>query len=971
MVTSLKPPAGGLIGRDQEMTALLEGLGEARDGRPSTFLVGGDAGIGKTRLLSEFAARSNERVLWGGCLPLGERGVPYLAVIEMLRSLDPEERDSLPAALETLAPKGHEAVTERAISRMHLFQSMLELLEGLANESPLIVVFEDIHWADRSTRDLLDFLIGLMRDQRIMLVASVRTDGLPNDHPLRPQLAEWSRRPSVSRIDVGPLTLEECLRLIAPLLAGSGETREEAMQLAERADGNPFFLEELAASGGKGSLPTGRMRDLFLGRVHDLSPDLLRLLRIASAGGTNIDEHLLSDVAGIEIDETRVLLRAGIDAQLLVVDDRSCRFRHALMAEAIHHDLLPAERREYHAAYADSLAKQQRPVAPGQLAAHQAEAGRIDQALSAWVKAGDAAEAQFAFAESRDAYQAALDLWELVEDPDSNAGLGHVDLLRKLAEAAFLAGSARFACATIRRAIAEIDPDEDPVTAGLAYDRLARYLRNTDEFAEALAMQQRAVELVPASPPTQERAEVLSGLALIYQFENRYHEAHDLAVEAIDVAVETGALDAEIRSRNTLGETVCVLQDLDRGLAIMNEAHDLARQSGNAHEQARALWNMQANRFFGGRLAEFVDNSERTIANLRITQPHWIDDHMVDTADALQMLGRWDEADAVIEAARNEYSTVANRLGVREMHLARGQFDEARALVEAQAEVLAGYVGPDVTGRVLILVSRADIAHAEGRHANAIALVEEALDRYPSLEKPNYISHGIAIGMRAAADLARTARLKGNEDGLEEAIATGERFHGRMMEQVALPGPEDGWRREVGCLAAQCNAELSRLHGRPDPDAWMRANDLWLELSMPYRAARCRFHWAEDSLASGVDRAEIEPALRKLYEFTTGLRARLLVDEIHALGRRARIDLGEGHRPDPYGLTEREREVLSQLATGSTNRQIAEALYISEKTASVHVSNILRKLTAANRGEAAATAIREGLVDVSELARGL
>jgi DNA-binding CsgD family transcriptional regulator len=276
-------------------------------------------------------------------------------------------------------------------------------------------------------------------------------------------------------------------------------------------------------------------------------------------------------------------------------------------------------------------------------------------------------------------------------------------------------------------------------------------------------------------------------------------------------------------------------------------------------------------------------------------------------------------------------------------------------------------MGPDVTGRVLNLVHQADIALAEGKPGDAIRLVEEALERYPALDKPVYICHGIAIGLRAAADLARSARMKQDAAALEGAVEEGERLHQAMMEKVGLPGPKDGWRLEVGCLAAQCDAELSRLHGKPDPEGWDLARDRWLALSMPYRAAYCRFRWAEDSLNAGVDRSEVARALEELSAFLHVLDARLLLDEVRALARRARIDLGDRYSADRYGLTERERDVLAELATGATNRQIAETLFISEKTASVHVSNILRKLDAANRGEAAAAAIREGLVDLTRL----
>lgn len=966
MGTVMNPPSGGLLGRDRELAVLQQGLEAARDNRATALLVAGDAGIGKTRLLTELVSRSDEPVLWGGCLPLGERGVAYLPLIEMIRALDDDVRGTLPPALEAIVPRGRQVNGEAAGSRAHLFQAVIELLESLAARAPLIVVFEDLHWADRSTLDLLDFVIALLREQRILLLCSIRTDDLPPDHPLRTDVAEWLRRPTVGWLGLEPLSPEDGMRLVAALHAESEVSQEQALRLVQRADGNPFLIEQLVAAGSGAIGTPERMRDLLLRRTHGLTPDLIRLLRIASVGGTVIDERLLSRVAGRNLEETRALLRAGIGARLLVVDERGCRFRHALVAEALHGDLLPAERREYHASYADALITGDDPTPPGALAAHQTEAGRSREALTAWVEAAEAAKAQFAFAEAQHGYQSALDLWHEVADPETAAGCAHLDLLRRLAEAAFLAGDPDVACRTARDALSQVDEAADPVTAGLLHHRLARYVRNTDDYAEALALQQRAVELVPASPASPERAEVLAGLALILQYENRYREARDISVQAIDVAVETGAREAETRARNTLGETICILEDLDGGLAVIGEALELARQTGNAHEQARSLWNMQANRFFGGRLGEFVDTAGSTIETLRVTQPHWILDHLVDTADALQMLGRWDEAEAMIAMARREYPVMADRIGIRELLVARGELDEARALVEAQTLSLVGYVGPDVTGRVLNMVHQAEIHVAEGNPSRAIDLIKGALELYREVEKPIYIGHGLVVGVRAAADVARAARLRSDSALAREAITAGEGFRGRMTEVMSRSGPANGWKREVGCLAAQCDAELARLHGRRDPEAWQQADACWTGLSMPYRAAYCRFRWAEDALASGVDRSKVEPVIEELRDYLGRIGAKPLLEDVTALARRARMDV-DGHPSfHPYGLTGREREVLAQVASGATNRQIAQALYISEKTASVHVSNILRKLTAANRSEAAAKAVKEGLVGFAD-----
>lgn len=964
MGTPVQLPADGLLGRDEELSALAEGLDEARDHRPLVFLVGGDAGIGKTRLLTELVARSDERVLWGGCLPSGERGVPYLPLIEMIRSLDDDMKESLPPALSALAPTG-DAESEPASSRSQMFQAVIELFEDLASRAPLIVVVEDLHWADRSTRDLLDFLIGLLRDQRILLVCSIRTDDLPTDHPLRPQLAEWLRRSSVRRLDLEPLSPEDSLRLVT-LLTDRELTRDQADLMVERADGNPFFLEELVAAGAGTTGPPHRMRDLLLGRTHDLSPDLLRLLRIASVGGTTIDEHLLSQVAELPIDETRGLLRAGIEAQVLTIDDRNCRFRHALVAETLHGDLLPAERREYHAAYADALSTQESSVPPGELATHQAGAGRSEEALAAWVKAGEAAESQFAFAEAQHGYQSALGIWDSVAGPEEHSGLTRVALVRRQAEMAFLGGEFEIACLAARDALELIDSEIDPITAALVHHRLARYLCDTADHNEALEHQVRAVELIPEIPPTPERAMVVSGLASILQFEGRYHEAHECAVEAISLATTTHAVEAETLARNILGNTTCIIEDVDLGLERIREALDLAEQTGDVHQQSTALWNMMANLFTAARWEETVVAC-RGLEEIypRIGMSHWLTELRSTLVDLFFRLGRWDECEAAIEEAETLDPNQADLVGLSELHVAHGDLAAARRCVQAKVAAAAG----DTESHLFHMVNLAEIELTQGNLTEATTLVDEVLERSEGLDVPLALGYGIVAALRAIADLAHQARLRNQGDTLAQSVTAGHGYHLRMSELLARPGPAEGWKREVGALAMQADAELTRLDSPSDPELWERANQGWLNLAMPYHASYCQFRWAEAALATGAERSEVAPLISELSDYLGGLGAKPLHDQVRALARRARIDIGDRYMPDPYGLTNREREVLAEVAVGSTNRQIAEVLYISEKTASVHVSNILRKLRASNRGEAAAKAVKEDLVGIEVATR--
>lgn len=950
---------GALIGRDQELATLRGHLDRAVAGEPSLVLIGGEAGIGKTRLLTELTADSDERVLWGACLPLGERGLPYLALIEMLRTLQ-DEGEILPEALTGLLTNNQ--ASGRAAHRPQLFQSVLDLLGELADERPLMVVVEDLHWADRSTRDLINFLAALVRRQRILLIASYRSDDLHADHPLHAMLAEWWRRPNVHQLELAPLPSDESLRLVHDRSEGRKLSKDDAMRLVVRSGGNPFFLEELVAGSFAGDTPEP-LRQLILRRTTDLPSPVVKLLRTASAGGVNIDEGLLAQVAGLDITAVTDLLREAIDMQMVVIDHNRCRFRHALLAETLQDDLLPAERIEYHAAYADALLSAASPPAPAEVAVHLSEAGRHDEAFKSWIRAAEVAGSHYAFSEARRGYESALALWDQVEAPETVSGQTRLGMRSSLAQAAFLAGEIEVACRIGRELVDEIDPVVDPVGAGVAHDHLARYLFDASDYADVLAIQRRAVELVP-DQVSAERAEVLSGLARMLQVENRLSEAIEVGREAVALAEASGAVAAEVAARNTLGVAVGTVEDVDKGIEIIAGALELARKTNNAHEQARALWNMHGFYFWSARWEEHAGHAPQVIDELTTLRCFWVAELMMNVADSLFRLGRWDESAEMIEEARTNDPVRAEAVGLCELHVARGELDDARVLNSSR---LSSDTNNDRDTHLFNLVNRAEIELAEGHLDAALSTVDDILDAAKGLEVNLSVAYGIAAGIRAAADLAYQARMDKDDSAEEAALERGARYLESIDEIMLGQGPANGWKREVGALARLTEAESTRLQGRPEPSRWLAAESGWKALKMPYQAAYCRYRWVEASLDAGVDRAAVAPALQDLSRYLTDMGAKPLAKEVHRLARRARVDIGYRLSRDRFGLTDREREVLASVATGATNRQIATTLFISEKTASVHVSNIMRKLSAANRGEAAAIAVKEGLVDLSEL----
>ena len=388
------------VDRIDELDRLVAAFDDAATGHPSLVLLGGDAGVGKTRLLAEFTGSVDGWVLRGGCLPLGERGLPFAPVVEVLRGLIAEGRLSeAPPALEMLISGEPVGLSERPSGQAHLFLAFLHLLEELSADRTVALILEDVHWADRSTRELLSFVAHNLRDQRLLVVASYRADDLDREHPLRLTIAELHRDPRVQRIELSAFSASHVADYLEAI-TGSRPSLELVAEIVERTDGNAFFIEELVAADGlDGRELPGSLRDLLLARTQGLSPEAQKLLRIASAAGRRVDHRLLAAVAGAPPDEIVAQAREAVSQQLLVPDGDGYRLRHALLREALHADLLPEERVAVHASYARALSTApelgagSRAAASAELADHWQQAGDSPRALTAWVSAGWAAEA--------------------------------------------------------------------------------------------------------------------------------------------------------------------------------------------------------------------------------------------------------------------------------------------------------------------------------------------------------------------------------------------------------------------------------------------------------------------------------------------------------------------------------------------------------------------------------------------------
>jgi DNA-binding CsgD family transcriptional regulator/tetratricopeptide (TPR) repeat protein len=981
--------AGRFVGRTEELARLRELLARAADGQPQVAVIGGEAGVGKTRLVERLAASASGqgvRVLGGGCVPLGEEGLPFAPVVEALRDLDPGELAAVAgparAELGRLLPDlawGGDAAAAGAVAgagQGRLFELLVGVVQRLAATVPLLWVLEDLHWADRSTRDLVAFLATALRSGRVMVLLTFRSDELDRRHPLRRLLGELARNRRVQRLELERFTRAELTEQLVELL-GTDPPARLVDDIYARSEGNPFFTEELVLVGGGGpaALPPS-LQEVLLARVVRLSHRTQQLLRVAAAAGPGVTQPLLAAVTGLDDQELLAGLREAVDQQLLLPEPGGAGylFRHALVAEAVYGELLAGERVRLHTALAGvleaGLEVGEAPVTQAaRLAYHWSAAGEQPRALTASIQAAAAAEGVYAFAEAQLQLERALGLWDRVPDAAERAGMDRVGLLARCAAAAYAAGDPARAAELVRQALALVDPVRQPQRAGLLHEQLARCLRMRGDPG-ALVEQQEAVRLV-APEPSVERARVLGSLAQLLALLSHLEEAKGVAEEAAAIAGQVGVCAEEASARTALGGALMHLGDPDAGLVELEAARRLATQAGDVIVALRAIVNHSDGLLMAGRLEEAVMvardglQQARRLGLARSFGPLLA----CNATEALFALGRWDEAERVsreaLETAPSDPASVHLVLARAALELGLGDLDAAEARLQAVRRLLPDPI-PEAQKAGPLLGGLAELALWRGHLDQARELVAEAVPRVAA--DPRRAAPLYALGVRVVADRAELARARHpGQPAPDDGTATA------LLERLAraTQGSAAAGLPEVAAWHALGLAERTRQAGQSDPAAWAAAAAAWERLGQPYRIAYGGFRQAEALLASG-DRESAAVVLGRAAEVTGRLGARPLDTEIRALARRARLDLaphagapavatGASTPAAQLGLTPREAEVLALVADGRSNRQIAQALFISPKTASVHVSNILAKLGVAGRVEAAAIAHRLGL----------
>lgn len=972
-----------LVGRDAELAELSSTLGirttrvEARPAagaQANVVLLAGDAGVGKTRLLTalrDAAFAESWQVVAGHCLDFGDSALPYLPFSEVMGRLAadlPEVVDTVAGmhpGLSRLQP-GRRMLSgetgeagQGTVDRADIFEAVHALLECAAEKAPLLLVIEDAHWADQSTRDLISFLCSRPFTEPVAMVVSYRAEDLHRRHPLRAQVAEWGRVRGVHRMlldPLGPAAVRALIRELHPeALPESGVS-----DIVQRAEGNAFFVEELVGAAWDSRVPDD-LADLLLVRLDRLDETGRQIVRAISAAGRKITHDLLVEASGVDPDDLDRALRGAIDSHVLVTaGDDSYAFRHALLAEAIYDDLLPGERVRLHASYAEALRDGRARGTAAELARHARAAMDFETALKASVQAGDEARAVGGPDEAARHYEHAL---EIAADPKLAVGVEVAPLVVKAGDALVANGQMHRALTLLERHLASLGDETEPTDRAQLHLAAASTALLFDNDSDWRRHAEDGLALIPAEP-TRERAKLLALFARVMLADDDKQRARDAALEAL-------ALSERHNLPKTAADVTTTIVGLDKKAPMeelqvaLEDAVRRARDTGAVNAEMRALFILGRAHQDRGHFPEACEAFARatTRANeLGLPWAPYAFDARFMHAQIAFTVGMWESVLSLTDMAGqspppvSEALLLALRLAVGsargENHLAGLKRLRKQWHREGVVAIFSAPVEVETFGRA-------------GKPRSVVEVHDLLIDTLA----PNWgeffqarvrLSAVTIAALSDCVPVMSSDERKAFGDVAERLLVAGHRVLESRAESQVLWGPEGrAW-------AKRLDAEILRwrwLVGVDSPpledltEVWRETVTCFEDLGNPHELA-----WSQARLAS-VLRASGDPAAAReladrARQVATGLAAQPLVDLLKQLGSTpVRADSTASTT-----LTPRETEILTLVAAGRTNGEIARQLFISTKTVSVHVSNVLGKLGAAGRTEAAAIARRRGLI---------
>ena len=952
------------------------------DGAGGVVVVTGEAGVGKSTLVAELSVAANDRpvgLLVGRCIQFGESILPAAAVVDLLRGLEdqlePDQLESVlgPAGrdLAGLIPSwrdGDQSV--RDLDGNRLVELVYAAITRFSRLLPVVLIVEDVHWADRTTRDLVGVLALTLSEEPVLLVVTCRSEALNRRHPALQMAAELQHAHGAVRLDLEPFDVSTTADFVASTSSRRFEP-EEIADLQRRSGGNAFYLRELLAASEHDTVVPTTLRDLILSQSIDLDDDTLSLLRTASIAGSTVDADLLSRVTGLGEKQLSSALRNLVSAGLLVERADRLEFRHDLTREVFAEELLAHERAALHSEIAEALQRDW-PDRVGEIAYHWYESGNQQEALAASVTAGLVADRTGATAEALLHYERSLGLWDRVGKSTTPATeIGHAELLMRAAETADLMQEFDRSVELGRRACDEYAAT-DALSHALALSLYSKLLWTAGAPGLHEVVDQ-AMQLIEHEQPSFWVARVLASAGRNDYLAGREELALERGRRAAEIAEVEGDSKTVASAMNT---TACARYALGDPTAIaeLRSSLALAHRIDDPDEATRCYINLVEMLCMEG---QYPDALELALDGLDYVEVHGYRSTAgasvaENVSRCMEALGMWEEIDALTEKVQiwrhldldvpaPTSLAIAARVMVR-----RGQTESARPILEHDLEVaFSDYYEGDLH---VVLTGLLELRLLDGASGSDPHLVGVAVERLSQSE----LLEVLAAALRCDADAAIAAGYRGDE----AARAAHRSAASATFAHVDAVGnqPRSSASPESQRLEAQCRAEYLRAQGEHDATAWNEIATQWEELGRPWPTAYAKWRMAEammlDSSSEPGSRDAARQALQEAHKIALLLGAEPLRADIETLARRGRIDLVEESKtppespkePAPFDLTDRELEVLALVALGYSNGRIGEELFISTKTASVHVSNILRKLAAANRIEAAAIAHEADLV---------
>ncbi len=916
-------------------------------------------------------------MLWGSCVRFGGASVPFAPITGVLQDwltrASSEERTEVLAGIDglgALLPALGSSDGPDSLDTTRLPVLVDLVLNRIAVRRPTVVVVDDLQWADVASLDVLSYLIAGFRDQRLVLIATCRTEERPEGHPLHGWLADMRRMPLFDEIALEPLDLDAASSQIEGLL---GKTPDIGLvsEVLARSDGNPYLIELMVRdlSGSEHTLPAtvpAALREALLAAWHRLSEHARLITRILAVGGRPTSAAVLTEVAagqGLKADL--------IGTQLLEAQDRGVVttsgsgiwwFRHPLLADVLYDGLSPDQAVELHAAYIRVLESQPADASAAELAAHHEKTGNID-AIYRWsLVAADQAVRLRAPTEEAIQLRRACDLWATVSPTLRGAGDERIGLLRRTSAACERAGWPEVAVTLLTEALYLVDSEQEPTLACSLHVARAncRWQSSTPGSADVEELRE-AIALTDDFPDSAERAVAFAELAeLEFMYSMPDGWAH--ASEAVRIGRRSGSAQALARALGA--RAAASLLTSERGtppaaLADAELAEKLARSSGDIDTAVGVgVWRFDALHALGRR-AEAADVTRAGYHDgVAGGAGSWANFLAHLAAVELIDLGRWEECHAMLRSALAARCIGIPGAGVRLdaslLAVRSGRAEEARQHFDRALELVSEDFNPL---RPVMTVAGIELMIAEGRAGDAVTWARPRLS-VPDAPEP-WDDDALPVYAKAVAESAR--------DGGEQGLAASEPVD-RVLDEWAW----EPFAHALGGVDVQAMgrsllaAELARCRNTPDqPERWLRVVETSATAGSRWHQAVAQWRCAEAGLTSGWAPSKAGDLLRQAHRCAVELGARPLQADVESLARRSKIDL---NTPVPVmqtvddsrlaTLTDREREVLAYLVAGRSNSEIAQELFISAKTVSVHVSNILRKTGTTSRVAAAALAER-------------